>query len=139
MGLLAPSADWGQEMMVSFLGGEDAFDELYTEAQSEKGYADFTTQWGQVQQLSLNWFEEMIASRPLENITNYDGAMLVVFGDQDDVVRAGVNQAVAEAYAAAEIIVVPNADHGYVFYSNQRDLTAAVEDSLADFFSKALK
>lgn len=139
MGLLAPSADWGQEMMVSFLGGEEAFDELYTEAQSEKGYADFTTQWGQVQQLSLNWFEEMIASRPLENITNYDGAMLVVFGDQDDVVRAGVNQAVAEAYAAAEIIVVPNADHGYGFYSDQPDVTAAVEDSLADFFSKALK
>ncbi len=139
MGLLAPSADWGQEMMVSFLGGQEAFDSLYAEAQSEKGYADFTTQWGQVQQLSLNWFDEMIASRPLENIANYDGDMLVVYGDQDDVVRAGVNQAVAEAYESAEVIVVPNANHGYGFYSDQPDVTAAVEDSLADFFAEALK
>ncbi|MDW7678417.1 MAG: hypothetical protein SCK57_12210 [Bacillota bacterium] len=60
-------------------------------------------------------------------------------GDQDDVVRAGVNQAVAEAYEAAEIIVVPNANHGYGFYSDQPDVTAAVEDSLADFFAEALK
>lgn len=139
MGLLAPSADWGQEMMVSFLGGQEAFDSLYAEAQSEKGYADFTTQWGQQQQLSLNWFDEMIASQPLENIANYEGAMLVVFGDQDNVVRAGVNQAVAEAYEAAEVVVVPNADHGYGFYSNQPDVTAAVEDSLADFFAQALR
>ncbi|SMP63691.1 alpha/beta fold hydrolase [Anoxynatronum buryatiense] len=139
MGLLAPSADWGQEMMVSFLGGQEAFDQLYEEAQSEKGYADFTTQWGQVQQLSLNWFDEMIASRPLENIAGYDGAMLVIFGDQDNVVRAGVNQAVAEAYEAATVRVVPNADHGYGFYSDQPDVTAAVEDSLANFFFEALR
>ncbi|NMA99004.1 MAG: alpha/beta fold hydrolase, partial [Phyllobacteriaceae bacterium] len=29
MGLLAPSADWGQEMMVSFLGGQAEYDRLY--------------------------------------------------------------------------------------------------------------
>src|SRR5690606_12672129 len=62
IGLLAPSADWGQEMMVGFLGGQAEYDRLYAESGGDKGYAEFTTQWGQVQQLSRQWFDDMIAS-----------------------------------------------------------------------------
>ncbi|ODT70905.1 MAG: hypothetical protein ABS75_10825 [Pelagibacterium sp. SCN 63-23] len=139
MALLAPSADWGQEMMVSFLGGQAEYDRLYQEASGDKGFAEFVTQWGQTQELSRQWFDEMIASKPLELIGSYSGAMLVLFGDKDDVVRPGVSQAVAGAYPAATLVSVPGADHGYGFYSDQPDVTALVQNSLADFFAENLQ
>mgnify|MGYP001458679833 CR=1 FL=1 len=139
MGLLAPSADWGQEMMVGFLGGQAEYDRLYAESGGDKGYAEFVTQWGQTQHLSRTWFDEMIASKPLDLIAAYDGAMLVVAGDKDDVVRPAVAEAVVAAYPAATLVTVPGADHGYGFYSDQPDVTAAVEGSFADFFAEQLK
>ena len=138
MGLLAPSADWGQEMMVSFLGGQENYDRLYAESGGDNGYAVFVTQWGQTQHLSRTWFDEMIASRPLDLVGAYDGAMIVVYGDQDDVVRAGVNTAVVTAYPSATAVVVPEANHGYGFYSDQPDVTTMVETSFADFFAENL-
>lgn len=138
MALLAPSADWGQEMMVSFLGGQTEYERLYEEASGDKGYAEFVTQWGQTQQLSKRWFDEMIESRPLELIDAYDGAMVVLFGDQDDVVRPGISEAVADAYPAATLVSVAGADHGYGFYSDQPDVTSMVQDTLADFFAENL-
>lgn len=139
MALLAPSADWGQEMMVSFLGGQAAFDSFYADAAGPRGHAEFVTQWGQTQALSLAWFDEMIASKPLETISAYKGDMLVLFGDKDDVVRPGVSEAVAKAYPAATAIMVPDADHGYGFYSDQPAVTAKVESELAEFFAASLK
>lgn len=139
MGLLAPSADWGQEMMVSFLGGQAEYDRLYAESGGDKGYAEFVTQWGQTQELSRQWFDEMIASKPLELIGAYDGAMIVLAGDKDDVVRPGVSEAVVAAYPAATLVTVPDADHGYGFYSDQPEVTALVEKSFGDFFAENLQ
>ncbi len=76
--------------------------------------------------------------KALENIINYNGAMLVIYGQEDNTVPAEVNLAVGEAYPAAEVVAVPNANHGYGFYSNQPDVTAAVEDNLANFFYQSL-
>jgi pimeloyl-ACP methyl ester carboxylesterase len=139
MGLLAPSADWGQEMMVSFLGGQAEYDRLYAESGGEKGYAEFVTKWGQTQNLSRTWFDEMIASKPIELIGAYKGDMVVVFGDKDDVVRSGVSEAVSKAYPSASLVAVPDADHGYGFYSDQPEVTALVEKAFADFFAESLK
>jgi dienelactone hydrolase len=139
MGLLAPSADNGSEMMVNFLGGQEKYNELYKEASSEKGYADFTTIYGQAQKLSINWFKEMMNSSPLTNISNFKGNILIIYGDKDTVVPAKVNEAVLSAAKNAKGIVIPNANHGYGFYSDQPNVTAAVQDSLASFFSQNLK
>jgi hypothetical protein len=137
--ILAPSADWGQEMMVSFLGGQAEYDRLYAESGGEKGYAEFVTKWGQTQNLSRTWFDEMIASKPIELIGAYKGDMVVVFGDKDDVVRSGVSEAVSKAYPSASLVAVPDADHGYDFYSDQPEVTALVEKAFADFFAESLK
>jgi dipeptidyl aminopeptidase/acylaminoacyl peptidase len=139
VGLLAPSANWGEELLQGFFGGPDEYKRLYAEASTDKGYADFTTQYGQQQKLSLKWFDELSASKPLDGIAAYKGPMLVVHGDKDVVVPTEVNEAVVTAYPAAEIVVVPNADHGYGFYSDQHEVTALVEGSFADFFAESLK
>jgi pimeloyl-ACP methyl ester carboxylesterase len=139
VGLLAPSANWGEELLQGFFGSPDEYKRLYAEASSAKGYADFTTQYGQQQKLSLKWFDELMASKPLDAISAYNGPMLVVHGDKDVVVPAEVNEAVVAAYPAARIVVVPDADHGHGFYSDQPAVTALVEGSLADFFAESLK
>lgn len=139
MALLAPSADWGQEMMWGFLGGKAEYDRLYGEASGEKGFAEFVTQWGQTQQLSKRWFDEMVASKPLEHIANYKGDMIVLAGDKDVVVPPAIGKAVVAAYPAAHFVTVPDADHGYGFYSDQPAVTALVESTIGDFFADSLK
>lgn len=137
--LLAPSGNPGEELMVPFLGGQAEYDRLYAEASGDKGYAEFLTQWGQTQQLSKTWFDELLVSKPLDAIGNFKGDMLIVYGDKDVVVPAEVNQSVVAAYPAAKVVVVPEADHGYGFYSDQPDVSALVESSIVEFFVDSLK
>lgn len=140
VGLLAPSANPGKGLLLFFAGGSEAeYERLYAEASTDKGYADYTTQYGQQQQLSKAWFDEMLASSPLDGISAYKGAMLVVHGDKDTVITPEENQAVVAAYPAASIVTVPEADHGYGFYSDQPEVTKLVQDSFATFFGENLK
>jgi dienelactone hydrolase len=139
VGLLAPSADPGKGLLLFFAGSEAEYERLYAEASTDKGYADYTTQYGQQQQLSKAWFDEMLASSPLDGISAYKGAMLVVHGDKDTVITPEENQAVVAAYPAASIVTVPDADHGYGFYSDQPEVTKLVQDSFATFFGENLR
>ena len=139
VGLLAPSANWGKELALLLAGSAEKYDALYAEASSDKGYADYTTQYGQQQQLSKRWFDELLESRPLDGIGAFKGAMLVVHGDKDEVIPPAQNEAVVAAYPAASIVLVPDADHGYGFYSDQPAVSALVEESFAKFFSETLK
>ncbi len=81
----------------------------------------------------------MLASSPLDGIGAYTGAMLVVHGDKDTVITPEENAAVVAAYPAASIVTVPEADHGYGFYSDQPEVTKLVQDSFATFFGENLK
>lgn len=139
MGLLAPSASPGKNLALFLAGSEAEYERLYAEASTDKGYADYTTQFGQQQKLSKQWFDELLASKPLESISAYKGAMLVVHGDKDVVIKPAENEAVIAAYPAASIVLVPDADHGYGFYSDQPEVTALVESSFAKFFADNLK
>ena len=139
MGLLAPSAGPGKDLALFLAGSEAEYDRLYAEASTDKGYADYTTQYGQQQKLSKQWFDELLVSKPLETISAYKGAMLVVHGDKDVVIKPAENEAVIAAYPTASIVLVPEADHGYGFYSDQPEVSALVESSFAKFFSEALK
>ena len=103
----------------------------------EKGSYDYTTQYGQNLSLSAQWFTDMLVD-PLANIDNYTGPMLVIHGDKDDVVTDATNKLTVSSYSAAEELIVPDADHGYGFYSDQPDVTAMVEGSITDFFAEHL-
>ncbi|WP_417309774.1 alpha/beta hydrolase family protein [Devosia sp.] len=137
VGLLAPSADPGKDLALMLAGSEDEYERLYAEAE-EQGYADYTTQYGQEQQLSLAWFDGMLDSIPLDGDRAYTGPMLIVSGDKDNVIPADQIADVAAAYPEASSVIVPEADHGYGFYSDQPEVSALVENSFADFFSSNL-
>jgi dienelactone hydrolase len=139
VGLLAPSSDPGKTLALFFAGSEAEFERLYAEASTDKGYADYTTIYGQKQQLGKRWFDELLASHPDETIGAYKGPMLIVHGDKDTVIKQPEVDALIKAYPAAQLVTVPGADHGYGFYSDQPDVTALVQGSFAKFFSENLK
>lgn len=140
VGLLAPSAAPGKNLLLYFAGGSEAeYERLYAEAKGPKGYADYTTQYGQKQQLGAQWFDEMLASKPLEHISAYKGPMLVVHGDKDTTIPDAETDAVIAAYPKASFVLVADADHGYGFYSHQPAVSELVESSFVDFFSENLK
>jgi len=133
MVLLAPAVD--SATMVDFLGGQDAWDQFYSTAKSN-GYADFTTIFGAQQQLSLEWFEDLLAYDPIDRAAVFEGEALVIYGEDDFVVSPEVSKAAAEA-AGAQLLDVTGDTHSYSFYSDSPDIRSAILDGTVKTFVKA--
>lgn len=125
------------EMAANLFGSVETYNTLKATAQKD-GYAAFTTIYGQTQELSKAWFADMEGGKPLESLAKFTGPVLVLHGDKDTMITDGMNKAILKAYPAAQEIIVPDADHGYGFYSDQPDVTAAVEGSICHFFGRSL-
>ena len=137
--LLAGAVGDGEELANGMAKDGSAAD--YKEAieiAEKEGKYTTTNQYGTVLDFSADWFKDAVASKPLENAANFTKPVLVIYGDKDTVVPAEVNKLSVEAYSDVEEIVVPDADHGYGFYSDQPDVTAMVEGSITDFFAEHL-
>ena len=114
MVLLAPAVDG--KTMINFLGGQEAWNRHYTEAR-EKGYTVFTTIFGAVQELSQEWFDDLLASDPIDVANKYEGEALVIYGEDDFVVSPDVSKAAAEALGCP-VLDVTGDTHSYSFYSD---------------------
>ena len=136
--MLAGSLDTGTNMMNNFFSGKEARENFEKEANGEKGFVEFTTQYGQVQQLSKEWFAEMHASTPLEDI-KFSLPMLVIYGNQDTSVPPEIAKLAAEKLTAAgstvQTLEIPEANHGYGFYSDQPEVTNALQQGVVDFLN----
>lgn len=126
-----------RELAPNLFGDVAVYDALRAEAM-ENGYATFTNIYNTTLDLSKEWFLDLEASDGIASISGYDGDVLIVYGDQDTMVPASMNQKIIDVLPDAEVVVVPGADHGYGFYSDQPDVTALVEGSIATFFKNAL-
>jgi uncharacterized protein len=124
------------------LFGAAQFAAYYAEAQAN-GFAVVTTPFGQVQDTSLEWFHETLAADPAADIAYFRGRVQLIWGESEQVIPYSE----VEAYQAATegsakrttVVTIPEADHGYGFYSNQPDVDAALHGALVDFFKKALR
>ncbi len=138
--LMGPVAQPG-ELMSAFFGGPEAFDAYYEEAQAN-GFADVTTPFGQVQSTSLLWFDETLAADPVGAIEGFAGAVLIVWGEAEQIIPYGEVEAYLAATegsaASTELVTIPDADHGYGFYSDQPEVDAALHGALVDFFTTTL-
>lgn len=132
--LLAGAVGDGKALAEGMAGGADKYPAAYATAKTE-GKFTITTQYGQVQDLSQKWFDDMVASKPLANAKSVTAPVLVMYGDKDTVVPADVNKLSVKAYANVTEVVVKDADHGYGFYSDQPDVTATVEGDISAFFA----
>ena len=127
----------GEEAIANILPEGTTVEDAIAMAE-ENGSYDYTTRYGQELSLSAQWFTDMMVD-PLANIDNYTGPMLVLHGDKDTVVDDATNKLTVAAYPAAEEVIVPDADHGYGFYSDQPEVTAMVEGTITDFFMEHLE
>ena len=134
--LLSGVSTPGEEAVAGILPDGMTIEEAIASAEAN-GSFDYTTQYGQNLSLSAQWFEDMMVD-PLANIDNYTGPMLVIHGDKDDVVDDATNKLTVSAYPSAQEVIVPDADHGYGFYSDQPEVTAMVEGTITDFFTEHL-
>ena len=121
MATWTPAASDRAGSMISFFGGEAAYSG-FRERAAESGSILFTTHWGQDQQLGLKWFEDLENTSPLDATSRFAGPLLVLYGDQDNVVQPDVSEAViAAAMNSREVVrhVIVGAGHGLGIYSGE--------------------
>ena len=136
----APNVADGNSREVAELGGPEAYRSLKQEAQ-ETGVAEYTTRWGTTLRLGPRWFTDLEESSPLRSLGKYRGPLLVLYGDQDDVVPPSTAEAaIASATSSSEVVrhVVAGAEHGLGFYSNRPDIATDVVETTAAFFAQRL-
>ncbi len=140
MATWAPAGANGADSEVDFLGGKDAYAELKARATAE-GFVPFTTQWGQDQELSAQWFADMENSKPMDSIREFEGPLLVLYGDRDDVVEPRIPEAViAAAVNSPEVVrhVVKGADHGLGLFTDEFELSEEAVATTVGFLSTRL-
>jgi uncharacterized protein len=122
-----------------FFGGR--FAEYYAEAQAN-GFAVVTTPFGQVQNTSLEWFRESIAADPAGDLGYFDGRVQLLWGENEQIIPFSQVEAFQAATAGSakrtSTVTIPDADHGYGFYSDQPAVDAALHGALVRFFKQAL-
>lgn len=137
--LIAGSVDNGTDMINGFLGGEAARQALEAEANGEKGYADYYTPWGEHQQLSQAWFQEMHASDPMENI-NFNVPSLLIYSEADTIVPAAVERQAAEKLTAKGVPVkmlnIPGASHSYGFHGEHPEAFNMLVEGILEFLEE---
>ncbi len=140
MALWAPSARNGADTMIRYVGGPVKWAEMKGTAQAE-GFAPFTTFWGMDQKLGHQWFTDLEFSTPADDIARFEGALLVLYGDQDDVVPPFISEnALRNARRADPALrhVVRGADHGLGLFSDEFELSEEVVRTTVSFFTAHL-
>ncbi len=135
--LLAPANS--TEDLKKLFGGTENWEVLKATAE-ENGYADFTTIYGQQQQLSKEWFEDLdkVSDPAATAAENYSGPALVIYAKDDEAVSPSVSAGVA-AELLAEVVQATGDSHSYGFYSDKTDVLNTVVNGVASFFLKTLK
>jgi len=136
----APAATTGAGSMVNFLGGPEAYDDHKARA-ARDGFVPFTTFWGQEQVLGVKFFTDMEESAPLEAVKDFEGPLLVLYGDLDDVVLPQVSESLIEAAVnSSEVVrhVVKGADHGLGVFSDEPAYTDEAVSTTVEFLAARL-
>jgi len=132
--LVAPAEDYTD--MKELFGGAEAWDQMEAQANAD-GYVVYTTIYGQVQELSAQWFSDLakyedgLAEAAAEK---YNGPMLVIYAVDDTAVSPSVSQGVADVFGA-QVATTPFGGHSYSFYNDAPELAEIVNDGTIAFFA----
>ena len=137
--LVAPGED--TEDLKDLFGGAEAWETMKTEA-NEKGYVEFTTIYGQTQELSKEWFEDL--EKYQEELVElaapkYEGETLVVWCTQDEAVRPHVSENVANVMGAVKLLTYDAGGHSYSFYGNDPYTVGIVNGGSVNWFVNELQ
>lgn len=134
---VAPAEDY--ENLKLLFGGPEAWAGYEKEAEAN-GFVVYTTIYGQVQELSKAWFDDLakyadgLAEAAAEKM---DCPVIVVYAPDDEAVAPAVSQGVADIFGAP-VVISPRDGHSYSFYSQDPEVIATVnENSIAFFYAPA--
>lgn len=136
--LVAPAEDLTD--LKNLFGGAEKWDTMKAEA-NEKGYAEFTTVYGQHQQLSKEWFADLekysdgLVEKAAEN---YTGDSLVIWATNDEAVSPSVSSAVATTLGSATLNTYADG-HSYSFYGTTEYTISTVNNGSVNYFVNELK
>ena len=136
--LVAPAEDLTD--LKNLFGGAEKWDTMKAEA-NEKGYAEFTTVYGQKQQLSKEWFADLekysdgLVEKAAEN---YTGDSLVIWATNDEAVSPSVSSAVAATLGSATLNTYADG-HSYSFYGTTEYTISTVNNGSVNYFVNELK
>jgi len=140
IGLWAPDAEAGEANIREYLGGSDRYKQMRATARAQ-GFAPFTTFWGQDQKLGYQWFTDMEASKPASSIHHYQGALFVLYGDLDTIIRPEISRGVIHKAVNAKPAIehqVTGADHGLGLFNDDTVRSDEVIQSTIHFFAEHL-
>ncbi|GCF95446.1 hypothetical protein NRIC_33370 [Enterococcus florum] len=140
----APAAAPGLEGIYDFMGGKESVEKYYQEAQeNDLAVFDFYGEENAID-LSLDFFEGVKESNPVETINNYQGNLFIAVAEKDPAIRKETtDQAIKAATNVEELSVctIKNADHGFKNIENGEDTSVQgyTIDRTADFLIQKLK
>ncbi len=140
LGLWAPSTGDGVSNLSQTIRAEAGYMALRAKAQRD-GFAPFTTSWGQDQQLSLSWFEQLEASMPNQMLAEFGGHLLLLYGDKDIVIPPRLvlaSHAAAVNAASRSLQLLEGADHGLGLFDDPSDRSQRLIAMTAAFFIERL-
>ena len=132
---VAAFASWSGAL---YDGIPDGFIGLYAEAEAngsvvlDLGFA--------VVELSLAWFDTMIASTPLTDAAAYDGPILAVAGSEDTTVDPSVSEAFLATLNSPDetLRIIEGADHIYAVLTPDQTLAEAAIKITADWIAERI-
>ena len=132
---VAAFASWSGAL---YDGIPDGFIGLYADAQAngsvvlDLGFA--------VVELSLAWFDTMLASTPLTDAAGYEGSVLAVAGSEDTTVDPSVSQAFLATLNSPDetLQIIQGADHIYHVLTPDQTLAEAAITITADWLADRL-
>lgn len=135
--LLAPSVDNGEDLMIGMIGGRDKYESL-KKILLESNVDSFPNPLIEGESISKEWVIEMSGSNPLDNIGTFKGNMLVVHGDEDNIVDLSISKELEKAYNDADLKIIKGANHSFDFSQDYTVVLNQVIDEVTKFFKKNL-
>jgi uncharacterized protein len=106
-----------------------------------EGFYPVTTSWGRHLQLGPEWITDIEESRPLDTIREFQGPLLVLYGDLDEVLPPRIpEQVISAATNSTEVVrhVVRGAGHGLGLFHGNTAATDEAVKATVDFFAQHL-
>ncbi|MPM48764.1 hypothetical protein SDC9_95491 [bioreactor metagenome] len=108
-------------------------------ATAEKdGHVVYTTKYGQVQELSKAFFNDLTTIDPLAKASSFKGKAMVIYGQDDNTVDPAISQKAAVAFNA-KVLDVTGDTHSYSFYSDKPQIRSAIVVNTVNLFLDAFK
>ncbi|MDR0889249.1 MAG: alpha/beta fold hydrolase [Oscillospiraceae bacterium] len=131
---VAPAED--TEDLKNLFGGAANWDTLKASANTN-GYADFTTIYGQQQELSKEWFADL--EKYADGLAElaapkFKGRSMVIYATDDTAVSPWVSQGVADAFQCP-VLKTYKEGHSYSFYGYDGIVMITVIDGTVAFFT----